>query len=1208
MHARLVALVLLLSLAVAPARATWYQENVPAGCDIVMMDLRWPWWPSGTYYANWNTNFTGAPNSMSFYAGILGFAPDGPDAKPNLDETIQDAFRPGSVWSFWGGDAAGSPVEFVDCAPNLFIKNVYGAEGASGSLGAEGFDFMKSKRWYTMLGRVWRPVDRDATHSYVARWIKDQEAGRWHLVGIARLPAPVTAFGPNAGFIETLSDGRTVRPLHRRFGYCRKEGTWLASDTITINDTPYVVVNVVPEGGHEYAAMEYASQSDYLPFALEGKPLTKDDRHDFRVKQPDAPSLDRPAVANVRAAAAGGQVAVSWQVPETASPAFAYRAEVFTDDRCAGAPLAVKEERMPTARLALLDAEAPREAVVRLTLTDVFDQRTEPVVVPVRAAPAPAAATTAAKTLPGLAYELRHKDSTRRLAYFHSPVLKPDEQHRWVDLAEIADGTLVRRGLARGFDLGVCEQRSAGYALVFTGLLRVPRPGFYVLRAQIDGAYRIRIDGKVALEWDGQHGTTERAVVRTLSAGDHALEVEHVYDQLPARNFRIDWEGPGIPRQSIPLEALRVADDGGYPAPTVTAEAGGDGTGRVTVRVDPRGHAIDRTALFLGHLQLAEAAGGALAYAGPLPRGAVSLWARVTFDGNHTVDSVPQTLEVTGRPVDPDWTVRNVGDAKASAGVWQTKPGGFLFFGNGMHTVTRRMEGDFTATCRIDGYNGSKGEPVNRRAWVGLTARERGDQLNWGWGRDFHLVQTAAEGLRASADFSDLGSGRLSTYALPAGRPWIRIVRQGQVWTGWTSADGRTWELGAYQWRPGGPGMDVGLFFSALPQDSRAHYHATVTELSVVKGVLPGSTPPEPAVARNTAGDRITGVAIARTDADVVVVRSTHAGLLRSADGGSTWQPANGDLRGRDLAVRSVAIHPADPRTMLRAGGGGLWKTTDGGSAWKRLALDGDFDGSGPSALCGEVVAYDLRNPDKVFAGCESRGFFASADGGESWTRLGLEGERVTAVGIWQWESLYPALADGRTELCVTTCPDRWMRFLGRGKPVTATPATESRTYVSGDGVKSLHVLDIRTDTGFHNVAWDRSLQSTREISYATTHGYEHNSGGHMSLFPPQKNFEWLRPFTCLATAGKGRGREGRFLTQALDPEQPGRLTDGRGGYGMGWGWLDQKGDVPAGGLIQAAGEQANGKVWWFVHTDGLYGSTDGGTTVRRVLDPSGRP
>jgi len=1199
-------------LAPGSLRATWYGENIENGSDIIMMDLRWPWWPSGTYYANWNTGFNPKPNNISFYAGFLGTVPDGPGFLPNPDEKIQASFRPGSVWSFWGSDKDGTPVRFTDVAPNLFIKNDYGGEGCSGTMGAEAWPFVQCKQWYTMLGRVWQPVGgTDASCAYIGRWIKDQADGRWHLIGIARLPIPATSFTGNSGFIETLSDGKVVRPLHRRFGYCRKDGRWLKSDTITLNKTDYVVVNTLPEGDHEYAAIEYAARPDLLPQQLAGKPLTRDSKHDFKVKQPDLPVLDKPAVANVRAETTGSQVAVSWEVPDTASPAFSYKIEVFANPECRGDAMAVKEERMPTVRHALIDVAVPAPTI-RLTVTDLFDQTAPPVIVAAAAGKAPLEAKKAPATVPGLAYELFHKDSKRKVNYFNPPLQKPNEEHHWLNLEEIPQGKLFRSGLARGFDLGVCEQRISGYALAFTGFLRVPVAGLYIFRAQIDGGYRIQMDGEDVLVWDGQHGTTEKAAVRNLSQGDHAIAVTYLYDRLPARNFGIHWEGPHLPRQAIPLEALRVADTGAYPLPTVKAEAPGDGTGRVSVNVDARGHQINKTALFLGPLQLAESRGtAALKYEGPLPRGAATLWSRVIFDENHSVDSAPAILNVTGKPVDANWTVRNVSDAKASAGLWQTGPQAFRFFGNGMHTATRNITGDFTATCRIDAYNGSHGEPVNRRAWVGLTAREHGDRLNWEWGRDFHLVQTAADGLRVSADFSDLGGGRISSYELPKDRPWIRIVRQGNVWTAWSSADGKQWELGAYQFKKTRSQMDVGLFFSALPQEARAHYHASVSELSIVPGMAPDSTPPLPAVAQHTAGARLTGVVMARSDSQVVVVRSSAMGLLRTTDGGKTWSPANGNLTGDDLVVRSVAIDPQDPLVMLRACGRGasgrLWKTTDGGKTWKKLDLDGDFDGTGPSALCGEIVAFDLRTSQTVYVGCESKGFFKSTDGGVTWKRLGLAGERITAVTVWQWERFYPALARGMTHLCVTTCPDRWMTFLGRGKPGVATAETVARSYVSNDNVQSLAALDERNDTGFNNVAFDKSLQSTREISYATTHGYQHNSGGHMSLFPAQKNLEWLRPFTALGTTAVGDRRNGRFLTQSLDPAAPGRLSLCQSGWGMDWSWLPAKGTAPRGGMIAACGDQNQGDKWWFVHTDGLYYSPDGGEHMTKVMDESGR-
>lgn len=1205
------ALALAALLAGPGAEATWYGENVADGSDIVMMDLRWPWWPSGTYFANWNSAFNPKPNTISFYAGFTSDLPDGPGQTPNPDEARQSQYRPGSVWTFWGGDAAGTPVRFTDVAPNLFIKNDYGGEGSSGTLGGEAWPFVRCGCWYTMLARVWQPVG-GGDHAFIARWIKDHASGQWHPIGVARLPIAATSFTGNSGFLEPLTSEKAVRSLHRRLGYCRKDGRWLKSDTITIDKTRYVVVNTLAEGDHEYAAIEYAQRPDLLPLKLAGRPLAGDAKHSFTTKQPDLPSLDKPEVRNVRAIASGGQIAVSWDVPPTAAPAFSCRVEVFDNPRCTGTPRAVKEVRMPSLRDMLVAAEV-HPATVRVTVTDVFDQAAPAVIVEpqVVQASAPPPSPDAA-TVPGLAYEVLHKDTQRQENYFNPPSQKPDERHSWLMLEELATGTPVRRGLARGFDLGVREGRGHGYAIVFQGLLRVPADGAYIIRAQIDGGYRLQLDGRDVLTWDGQHGTTEKAAVLVLGKGDHPLTVSHVYDALPARNFAIDWEGPGFARQAIPLESLRVVDDGGFPTATVTGDAPGNGTGHVTVKVDPRGRTVNRTALFLGRLQLAEGVGGALAYDGPLPSGANTLWARVTYDETCTVDSAPFILEVSGKPVAAGWTVRNVSDAKASAGLWQTGTDAFHFFGNGMHTVTRSVIGDFTATCRLDDYNGARGEPVNRRAWAGLTAMEHGDRLDWTWGRHFHLVQTAADGLRASADSTDLGAGRITSYELPKHRPWLRIVRQGQVWTAWTSADGRSWELGAYQFKQTQPRMDVGLFFSALPQDARAHYHARVSALFIEPGVAAESVPLPPVAARHTGGDRLTGVVTARSDARVVVVRSSAAGLLRTADGGDTWAPANNELAGDDLVVRSVAIHPEDPLVMLRAcgrgAGGRLWKTTDGGASWTKLDFDGDFDGAGPSALCGEVVAFDLRSPETVYVGCESKGLFRSADGGATWERLGAVGERVTAVVVWPWEEHYPAPARGQTHLCVTTCPDRWMELLGRGAPSVASAATAARGYVSRDGGRTVVVADERSDTGFFNVVFDKALQSVNDMSYATAHGYQLQiaPGSHMVLFPPQKSLEWFRPFTAVAAAAMGDQKFGRCITQALDPDVPGRLSRSHR-WAFEWQWLTPTGDVPPGGLIAVSADVRQGQRWWFVYTDGLYASTDGGETLCRVLDASGK-
>lgn len=1184
-----------------PLFATWYGEGGPSGADIVMTDLRWPWWPSGTYYANWNMSFH-PQRSISFYGGFTSTLADGPGQKPNPDQKLQNAFRPGSVWSFWGGDASGNPVRFVDVAPNLSFKNEYGGEGCNASLHTERtWDIIQCKRWYTMLLRLWQPTNPRATHSYVGRWIKDVRNNRWHLIGIARLPVRAQTLHKNSGFIECLSHIRVVRPLDRRLGYCRKDGKWHKANAVTINKTRYVVLNVVPEGDHEYIGIEYSGATDLLPQRLTGKPIPGDKFVEVRMKQPDLPTLDKPQVTGVKAECTGAQVAVSWEIPQTSSPALAYRIEVFDNPRCEGTPVAVAHERIPSARRAILSA-AVKTPTVRLTVSDVFDQSAPPVTVTARRTGLMPARTSPVRTMPGLSYRL-----------YESPKQASGGRPAWRTLDEINAGRLVRQGLARGLDLSVLEKRTAGYALEYDGLLRVPADGIYIFYGLIDGAYRIQIDGKDVIVRDEQAGTKEHSGFCRLAKGSHVLRITHLYGRLKGRNFRIDWEGPHLPRQAIPVDAMGVVDNGAYPRPAISSESFGDGTGRATLTVDGRGHTVHRSAIYLGRFQIAQARGPKVEYRGPLPKGASNFWCRVIYAGNRSVDVDGGALTVTGKPVSSEWTVRNIGEQRALAGLWQTKPGAFSFFGSGMHAAVRSVEGDFAATCRIDRYSGQNNEPVNRRAWVGIAAIQDTRRINWKWGKSFYLVQTARDGKRSSPDSNDLGGSRVSSHRFPQDHPWVRIARQGDIWTAWTSADGRKWELGCYHVMKAPRKMDVGLFIRAIPQNAQAHYVAGVSELSVQTGVLGECTPPPPAAAKGADGNRLTGVTMSWSNENVAVVRSTSKGLIRTDDGGRTWRVANGNLQGAANAVRSVAIHPTNPAIMLRAAGrvvkgtcnGGLWKTTDAGKTWHNLNFAGDFDGVGPSALCGEVIAFDLRDPRKIYVGTESRGCFRSTDGGATWTCLGVIGERITSVVIWPWEYVNPGAAKGKSHLCVTTCPDKWMSLLGRGTPGLETAAKTAKSYVSKDDIKTLTVGHARADTGYYNVAFDRMKQTPNEMLYGTSYGLQYNRWAGICVFPFSKNLAWMRPFTAVYGARLPGTKSGRCIAQAIDPVQPGRFSVSQS-WAFGWKWQDIKGRVPAGGLISVIGEHHLGEKWWFLYTDGLYYSSNGGKAMAKVLDSSG--
>ena len=142
--------------------------------------------------------------------------------------------RPGSVWSFWGASKAGEPVRVVASSEFTYPMQYIG-EGASGSLGGQVWPFVRQQQWFTVMMRVWQPAGvANPQEAFVGRWVKDVAANRWHLYGIMRLPVATNSFTGNAGFLEDFGHGgRSVRSLHRRLGYCRKDGQWLKSDTVT---------------------------------------------------------------------------------------------------------------------------------------------------------------------------------------------------------------------------------------------------------------------------------------------------------------------------------------------------------------------------------------------------------------------------------------------------------------------------------------------------------------------------------------------------------------------------------------------------------------------------------------------------------------------------------------------------------------------------------------------------------------------------------------------------------------------------------------------------------------------------------------------------------------------------------------------------------------------------------------------------------------
>lgn len=148
----------------------------------------------------------------------------------------------------------------------------------------------------------------------------------------------------------------------------------------------------------------------------------------------------------------------------------------------------------------------------------------------------------------------------------------------------------------------------------------------------------------------------------------------------------------------------------------------------------------------------------------------------------------------------------------------------------------------------------------------------------------------------------------------------------------------------------------------------------------------------------------------------------SHGGLFRSDDGGRSWDKvgATGDLQGTDFM--SLVPHPTRPEVVFAGGHGlGVVKSTDGGDSWERS--DEGIDGTDIHAL-----AINQRQPDYVFAYSAGHGVYRSSDGGESWDRLddgpdnpgvrsfaymAVQTDMDRSMGSDNWGLLFAGTADG---------------------------------------------------------------------------------------------------------------------------------------------------------------------------------------------------
>jgi photosystem II stability/assembly factor-like uncharacterized protein len=174
----------------------------------------------------------------------------------------------------------------------------------------------------------------------------------------------------------------------------------------------------------------------------------------------------------------------------------------------------------------------------------------------------------------------------------------------------------------------------------------------------------------------------------------------------------------------------------------------------------------------------------------------------------------------------------------------------------------------------------------------------------------------------------------------------------------------------------------------------------------------------------------------------------THPGVVKSIDGGSTWNPAGLPRQ----HVSGLQVDPGSRGTLYAQTNGKLFRSTDGGATWRTA-------GNGSDLVYGTVVSNPQVSTTLYAAGSRVGGIVKSLDGGRTWgaSNTGLVATFVNALLLapgssktlyaGTWQGVYSTTDGGLS----------WRRANGglRKKPVIAfavSPLTPQAIYAGTRG------------------------------------------------------------------------------------------------------------------------------------------------------------
>jgi len=156
-------------------------------------------------------------------------------------------------------------------------------------------------------------------------------------------------------------------------------------------------------------------------------------------------------------------------------------------------------------------------------------------------------------------------------------------------------------------------------------------------------------------------------------------------------------------------------------------------------------------------------------------------------------------------------------------------------------------------------------------------------------------------------------------------------------------------------------------------------------------------------------GARVADLVVHPTNSNVVYAAMGNGGVMKTVDGGTTWDPIFDDQP--VLTIGAMALSPDDPDVIYVGTGEstsssfswfgkGMYKSEDAGQTWSYIGLE-------ETRYIARVVV-DPRNPDRIWVAAtgaifdadSNRGIYRSLDAGSSWEKVFALTDSTAAIDV----------------------------------------------------------------------------------------------------------------------------------------------------------------------------------------------------------------